>query len=278
MSALDKATVAQLRAFMAQAKPGEERALLNTVLRLTAKWRSQLLSNTMVAQSGRTIQNGPFAGMCYLPNAAEGALAARLLGSYESEIHPHLMAFVADGLDEVVDIGSAEGYYAVGLARLMPKATIYAHDTDPRARSLCTELASLNNVADRIRVEAEFAGADFERFVGRRCLFIVDIEGAERELLDPDRWPALRFLSLIVETHPGAAPGITEALVERFRPTHDFEVVRQSAKTTPVPEWLQELGHLDSLLAVWEWRSHPTPWLVLRPSRAKMHNIEPPTD
>jgi hypothetical protein len=26
-----------------------------------------------------------------------------------------------------------------------------------------------------------------------------------------------------------------------------------------------ELSHMDRLLAIWEWRSGPTPWLVMRP-------------
>ena len=34
------------------------------------------------------------------------------------------------------------------------------------------------------------------------------------------------------------------------------------------PPWLANLGHLDLLLAVWEWRSFPTPWLVMTPKSA----------
>jgi hypothetical protein len=28
---------------------------------------------------------------------------------------------------------------------------------------------------------------------------------------------------------------------------------------------MQGLGHLDQLLAIWEWRMAPTPWLMLEP-------------
>jgi len=28
---------------------------------------------------------------------------------------------------------------------------------------------------------------------------------------------------------------------------------------------MQGLGHLDHLLATWEWRMGPTPWLVMEP-------------
>lgn len=28
--------------------------------------------------------------------------------------------------------------------------------------------------------------------------------------------------------------------------------------------WFNNLAHLDQLLATWEWRSGPTPWLVMK--------------
>jgi hypothetical protein len=34
------------------------------------------------------------------------------------------------------------------------------------------------------------------------------------------------------------------------------------------PWWLKDLSHLDQLLAVWEWRAGPTPWLVMTPKAA----------
>jgi hypothetical protein len=33
------------------------------------------------------------------------------------------------------------------------------------------------------------------------------------------------------------------------------------------PTWFNNLAHLDQLLAVWEWRSGPTPWLVMKRKR-----------
>jgi len=31
-----------------------------------------------------------------------------------------------------------------------------------------------------------------------------------------------------------------------------------------MPDWFKNLANLDQLLAVWEWRSGPTPWLAMR--------------
>jgi hypothetical protein len=238
---------------------------MNELLRTLGRWRSRVLANTFIAREGLRIRSGPFAGMEYVAEATEGALIPRLLGSYESELHPHLAAFAAEGLEAVIDVGCAEGYYAVGLARLMPRATIFAHDIDPKARQACAELAARNGLAARVRVGGAFAPADFQAFAGRRVLVMVDAEGAELDVLRPDLAPALAAMNLVVETHDVYRKGALAELVRRFSPTHRIVLVRQQPKVLELPAWLQELGHLDQLLAVWEWRRAPTPWLVMRP-------------
>ncbi|MGA0607528.1 50S ribosomal protein L11 methyltransferase [Phenylobacterium sp. VNQ135] len=237
----------------------------NELLRLLGFWRQQMLVNTFLAHHGPRVLTGLFAGMEYVTRATEGALMPRLLGAYEAELHPHLEAFRQEGVDCVIDVGCAEGFYAVGLARLLPDATIHAYDVDPKARAVCTELAARNGVGDRVVVGELFAPEDFERFAERRPLVIMDVEGAETDLLRPDLAPSLAGMRLIVETH---GPGKLETLCERFAPTHEITRVDTEAKTAELPPWLKELGHLDQLLAVWEWRGCPTPWLVMRPKRA----------
>jgi len=244
--------------------------LVNELLRRLGRWRSRLLANTFVRHHGATILQGPFAGMAYVSQATEGALIPRLIGSYESELHPYLERFSQDGVEVVIDVGCAEGYYAVGLARMLPNATVYAFDIDPAAREACAELAARNGVSDRVVVGAEFGPTSFEAFAGRNALVIMDTEGAEDDLLRPDLSPALAGMRLIVETHPTAPnrAGVTERVRERFEPTHRVTKVLQGPKSTPLPPWFDELGHLDHLLAVWEWRGAPTPWLVMEPKGA----------
>jgi hypothetical protein len=236
---------------------------LNELLRALGRWRSRMIANTFIARHGARIAGGPFAGMEYIDHAAEGALAPRLFGTYESELHPHFAAILAKGLDCVIDVGCAEGYYAVGFAHLAPQLTVYAHDIDPQARADCSALAAKNGVADRVIVGGEFRPADFAAFEGRRALVLVDAEGAEVDILEPV--PALSRQHIVVETHDLYRPGALATLVERFSPTHDIVRVDQQAKAFDPPEWLKALPHLDQLLAVWEWRAAPTPWLVMTP-------------
>ena len=237
-------------------------------LRVLAIWRSRMIAQALRAQSGGVVLGGPFAGMAYLEAATEGALAPRLIGTYEDELHPHLIAALAEEPEVILDIGCAEGYYAVGLARIAPRAEVFAHDTAAAALQACRTMAEMNGVSERVHTGGLFQPEDFQRFEGRRCLVIVDIEGAEDDLLRPDIAPALAGMRLIVETHDVYRPGVMDRVRARFEATHEITEVRPGPKTAPLPELLRNRSHLDQLLAVWEFRAAPTPWLVMVPKAA----------
>jgi hypothetical protein len=153
----------------------------------------------------------------------------------------------------------------VGLARLAPEVTVYAYDIQEKARLACADLAAKNGVSERVIIGGEFAADGFEAFAGRRALVLVDAEGAELDILQPELSPSLGGMSIIVETHDLFRPGTLATLVQRFTPTHDIVRVDQAPKTFDPPPWFGWLSHLDQLVAVWEWRAKPTPWLVMTP-------------
>ena len=257
--------VRMVRDMIAKWPENPDQAVVYELLRLLSRWRSQMLANTYIHLQGRRIWSGPFQGMDYVEHATEGALVPRLIGTYESELHPHLAAFAEAGLDCVVDVGCAEGYYAVGLARMMPDVTVYAYDIDEKARAACAELARRNGVTDRVIIGGEFKPDGFEAFAGKRVLVLVDTEGAEVDILQPQLSPSLASMSLIVETHDVYRRGALDTMLQRFSGTHDIVRVDQQPKTFEMPPFLKPMTHLDQLLAVWEWRARPTPWLVMRP-------------
>ncbi|WP_112662701.1 50S ribosomal protein L11 methyltransferase [Microvirga flavescens] len=248
-----------------------ERQKLEQLLRAVAKWRAQLIGHTLVAKDGTTVRGGPFAGLKYLPGASEGGLAPKLLGVYEAALQPFFAEAPAQNYDTVLNVGCAEGFYAVGSARLLPQAQVLAWDIDPRARKLCAELALLNDVEARISLREEFkaeavdeVASELSASLGRRPsgLLIMDCEGAEFALLDSNV-ADFGWLDIVVEVHPG--PGRSAAdLIERFRATHEIEEKQAQTVVPELPDWLNGLGHLDQLLAVWEWRAIPTPWLIMR--------------
>jgi len=254
---------AQLLALLNQAAASE--ATLNNALRLLAKYRSLLIQNTLLQQHGAKVMAGPFAGMDLIDRSAEGCYVPKLLGCYEEELHDVLRCLSQVGYTTILNIGCAEGYYAVGIKRLLATARVLAFDTNPVAQEACRVLAAKNAV--EIEVGGEFKSEDFAQFAGEKVLVWCDIEGAEIELLDPIKAPALAGMDLLVELHH-TPKGHTAGIVpQRFVTTHHIEI-RESRGHNPIlPPFLKQLGHLDQLLAQWEWRSTPTPWAIMRAKR-----------
>jgi hypothetical protein len=267
---LDQAALEHVTTILSSNLP--ERQKLEQTLRALAKWRSQLIGSTLVARSGTVIQAGPFEGMTYVAAPSEGGLAPKLLGVYETVLHDVFLSAPGQGYDAVLNVGCAEGFYAIGCARLLPDTMVLAWDVDPVARQKCMDLARRNGVEARIDLRERFEPAHVDAVFnelsekrGRRPkgLLVMDCEGAEFDLLDPQA-ADFGWLDLVVEVHPGRGWNV-EALTERFESTHSIEE-RQARTVVPtLPPWLESLGHLDQLLAVWEWRAVPTPWLVMRP-------------
>jgi hypothetical protein len=256
---------ARISSLLGSSADGKEAEHLHQSLVLLAKWRGVLIKNTLVAKAGLSVQNGPFAGMDFLSDSAEGCHIPKLLGSYEQPLHPFIEAAISKRYETLLNVGSAEGYYAVGLARRMPDVRVFAWDKAPHARAICRSLAEKNDVSDRITIFGEASGGEIASHVSGKTLLICDIEGYELTLLDPINQPAFKNMDLIVEAHDCYRPGLSKDLTQRFSPTHDLTLVADDGSRTlgVTTDWFLSLSHLDQLLAVWEWRIGPTPWLVM---------------
>src|SRR3954465_1480995 len=94
-----------LRKVVALAKePVAPKAALLGVLRLAAKHRCLLLQNTLLEAYGATILGGPFAGMSFVRQVAEGCCVPKLLGCYEEELHPYIEQAVLRDYTQVLNI------------------------------------------------------------------------------------------------------------------------------------------------------------------------------
>lgn len=242
---------------------------LMLALRQLAKWRSQIIANTVAQRDGPTLTHGPFSGMHYTVAASEGAYTARRLGCYEASLVPVIEAIIAQNPALIIDIGCAEGYYAVGLARRMPAARIMARDANPQAQALCATLALANGLADRVQIGGLIEGRDLDICTAQPTVIICDIEGAEAELLNPATAPGLLAADILVEVHESLRPGLLALLTARFSPSHTIIRIDRKLDDAALPAWMEDLSDMDRLLALWEWRAGPTPWLWME-SRATL--------
>lgn len=191
---------------------------------------AELARAIAILAPGLEVRQGLLAGLRF-PHlrATYGALGSKLLGSYERELHPALGELCRTrDYSLVVDIGAAEGYYAVGLARLMPGVKVRAFDTDHGARTFCTEMAEANGVGDRLSVGGFCDTRTLQAAVDPepRALIVSDCEGYEVSLFPVGAGEALRRHDLVIEVHDFVDINVSPHLREVFGATHDIEVVR----------------------------------------------------
>lgn len=215
------------------------------------------------------VVDGPFKGMCYVDHANCSALSPKLLGTYERELHAFIAEAIETEYSHVIDIGSAEGYYAVGLALRMAGCVVHAFDTDSEARANLATLSALNGVQETVIIHSECTFETLETFKGHRCLVICDIEGAELEMLNPELAPVLADFDVLVEIHDGpSSTAIHDTLESRFASTHDLTFVqfmeRQPSDAANAP-WLRHAR--NRLLAVDEQRTFGIEWGIFRAKR-----------
>ena len=222
------------------------------------------------------VSGGPFAGMRYTRRTAVGRIVAKLIGSYEQELHGALGEIIRSAPRTVVNIGSAEGYYAVGVARAIPELRVHAFETDAGRRALCEELARANGVADRIVLHGYCTADALAKLPDPADSVICDCEGLETEILLPDKAPWLRDARLLVELHDAFVPGITETLTARFAATHDVRLISETSRDPALYPALDGLAAREAQEALDEYRrdreGHPmlmqwalmTPWQAAR--------------
>jgi hypothetical protein len=174
-------------------------------------------------RTGGCVHSGPFVGMKYIQDSWFGGYIPKLLGVYERELHGALEAAIARKPDLIVDVGAAEGYYAVGLCRRVPGAKHIAFEMGKEARVMMAELARLNGCQIDIRGECDPEKLEAALAGSENPLAVIDVESYEKVLVDPEKVPSLRRAMMLVELHPGRAPGIFELLNERFGQTHQIQ-------------------------------------------------------
>jgi hypothetical protein len=249
---------------------GDHRDAIRQIAHQATRARRQDVLTLWVQQFGWVVRSGPFEGMKLSDRRSwsDGDILPKLIGCYEAELHECVRQVAAAAPDLVVNVGAAEGYYAIGLARLIPNCTVHAFDTAQASQDICRLAAGLNGVGDRV-------------FVGGRCtpdllqtvlagaaapFLFCDCEGYERHLIDPEQVPALRSTSILVECHDFVEAGITQTLVDRLSPTHTLTMIHEGARDPNASPFLRTFGSLDRWLAVCEYRPTMMHWLVARPN------------
>lgn len=220
-------------------------------------------SQQYIRSQGAEVQAGPFKGMRYPDFSCRSRnLIPKLVASYEDELYPWVEEAIGKGYRQIVNIGTADGYYTVGLALRVPRAHVVGFDTDRWARKATRALAAENG-ADNVEVLSMCTTEWLMRRLEPGALLLVDCEGCEAHLLDVNRAPILSSCDLIVELHDAQAPGIADKLKAWFGKTHDIRSIDARPKN---PAGYGTLGIVSRDLqasVISEGRHGPQEWYFI---------------
>ncbi|MGB6384374.1 MAG: hypothetical protein WBD25_06560 [Terriglobales bacterium] len=218
-----------------------------------------------------TVAGGPFKGMRYPSGQSYGsALLPKLLGSYESELHAVLEEMLTNQYTAIVDIGCAEGYYAVGLGLRVANADVYAFDISTHARKICGDMAQLNRLDGRAHIGGFCDEAVLRSIsLGSKALIISDCEGYEGTLFTREVADFLARHDIIVETHDFIDIDISSRLRDVFARTHQIRSIKSIDDIEKAHTYrYSQLDRYDTMtkrLVLGERRPAIMEWLVMTP-------------
>jgi hypothetical protein len=212
------------------------------------------------------VKSGPFAGMLFKVTPTWGCITLKLLGVYEYWLHDLLRRLaLAKRFHRVIDLGCAEGYYAVGLTRLFKPQVSFAFDLSEASQVQTKALYQMNSLVGTVGGKAGVAELSSCIESGANTLVMADIEGDEANVLDPNLVSGLRQADIICELHESRKCEMQALLQQRFGDTHSSLIITQKdLQATEIPEF-RGYSDLDRHLLSCEARPRPMRWLYLSP-------------
>jgi hypothetical protein len=195
------------------------------------------------------------------------AAIPKLLGVYEQEIGWVFERGVTEQVPAFIDIGCADGYYAVGMAHASPATTTFAYDLSSSARRLCAETAVASAVDGRVRIGKRFSVGALASIPVDRALLLCDIEGAEVQLLDRAAATALAASVVVVEVHEDSFPGASDRLRRAFADSHHAMTVNQRPRLN-APQQIAGWSADERSRVLCEFRGSRLHWIVFEPRAA----------
>ncbi len=218
------------------------------------------------------IQAGPFNGLRLVEQSSWGIgdRASMIFGLYESEVLNSLIKKPGE-YKTFVDVGAADGYYAVGGLKAKLFERVYCFEVNPRSREIILKNASINGVSGSISVFGK-ANNDFIKLLPfdilSSAVFLIDIEGGEFDLLTTEVLDQLKQSIVYIELHDGLLPNgqnLKNELIMRCIKTHNLLEFTSGSRDLSGIDFLQNFNDNDRWLMCSEGRPYRMSWLQLTP-------------
>ncbi len=239
-----------------------------------AEARRLFLARSLFDHFGGTVAYGPMKGFRLDPESSWNAadLGSKMFGLYEQEVLGLLEKRRGDK-DILVNLGAADGYYGVGMAKSGGFARTICYVATDAGRQVIAKTATLNGVADRVDIRGE-AGSTFPDELAAdgidlaRCLVLCDIEGGEFDILTPACLARLKQSILLIELHEfmvDDGDAKAKKLIEDLGRVFNLTFVTMGARDLSGFPELINVNETDRRLICSEGRGRLMTWVFCEP-------------
>ena len=193
-------------------------------------------------------------------------LSSKILGTYEASITEKLVELASLSNGVFIDIGSADGYYSIGMLHSKTYEKCLSFEISEQSRNLQLELAKLNRVEDNITILNEANIESLSQFQKELegAIILIDIEGEEYELLTDQMLKTLRNSHIIIELHPHLAEGQSD-LFNRVTKYFKCKFIPRAPIDLEILNNFPDFSDDERLLTLSEGRNYGTQWILLEP-------------
>lgn len=241
--------------------------LLYSLIRHWKNFELSRLAHRLDPMKTDTVLSGPFKGMRFGNKRSRPRNLPKLIGSYECELHEIVQQLIDKKFSTIINVGSSDGYYAVGMALKCPQAHVHAFEMEEQYRNECLMNARANEVENRISVLGACDHASLLTIPRSGSLIIMDCEGAELDILSEAIAPRLAATFLLIELHDAMRPGCSRILWQRYEKTHDMRYTTAIAHSPEDYLVLHGLKPRQQTLAIDESRSGAQEWVYMTPKQ-----------
>lgn len=238
----------------------------------TVAQRKERVSLELYKYFNGVIKYGPFSGLRLSKNPWWGKsdLGSMCLGIYEEEILKFLFSDQLNDRKTLIDIGAADGYYAIGLlkSKRINKAICYEISNDGQETILSNW--KLNEEPGEIEINGDV----FDDFINKnkstdfsQCITIIDIEGAEFLFLSKQILEFIKNSYVLIEIHNWIPDFMNKysSFLKDANEFFDIDILDRSERNTFKFEELRSFTDDNRLLITSEARPCVMRFLILKP-------------
>ena len=220
---------------------------------------------------GNEVLYGPLKGF-KLQEAAQWGAAdhpLKVLGLYEQPVQAILSDLAP--LNRIYCLGAADGFFGVGTVATGLAKRSLNWEMVAESQRIMNEAAEANGVADRIRsfgiAESDFVAQSGEDAPGTDDLVLIDVEGAEYDILSETTLKALSATNVIIELHPflvSDGEAREQTLLDDAAAVFDVEMIDDAVRDLSGISEMREMSDDARWLACSEARERQMRWAFFR--------------